>query len=130
MSWFDELSFNDISSSVKSVAGSAVDLWKDYNAANLDLYKFNATNAVQMAQINAAATNAQTQAQLQAMQSNYQLKLAQGQLNNASLYANNGLDMQLGNMNTILGRSAGTSSLMTWLAVAGVVLAVMQYVKK
>lgn len=130
MSWTDELSLSDVWSGAKSVATSAVDLWKDYNTTNLDLQKINASSAVQMAQINAAQTQAQTQAQLQAMQSNYQLRMAQGQLNNASLYANNGLDMQLQNMGTILNNGLGGNNLMMWLTVAGLVIAALQYVKK
>jgi hypothetical protein len=130
MSWIDDIGLSDALSTAKSAATDVMGLYKDYNASTFDMKNQQLQTDIQLANLNNAKIQLNTQSQLQQMQSQYQLKMAQGQLNNASFYAGSGLDMTPGNMNTILGRSTGSNSLMMWLTVAGIGIAVLQYLKK
>lgn len=84
------------------------------------------SNALDLARV-----QSDTGAKIATLQAQAQLANAQRQaLNTANGYGYPNLDQSLANMGTILSNQGGTSNLMLWLTVAGVAIAVLQFMKK
>lgn len=84
------------------------------------------SNALDLARV-----QSDTQAKIATLQAQAQLANAQRQaLNTANGYGYPNLDQSLANMGTILSNQGGASNLMLWLTVAGVAIAVLQFMKK
>lgn len=121
MDWIDGI--KDALNGAGNIAKDTLAIWKDYASTDLELTE-------QKAAIDIAKTQADTQKQMQALQAQYQLKIAQQQLANASIWDANGLATSMGNMQRLVAGNGGQNSIMLYLTVAGLALAWLTYVKR
>jgi len=106
-------------------AKNALGLFGQYNQMQAQTTQLDAQTKIAMLNANTQATVAQIQANSAIRNAQLQNGLY-GYLGGANSYDPN-MTTSLGNMQSVLGRG---TNMMTWLALAGVVLAVMQYAKK
>lgn len=121
MDWIDGI--KDALNGAGNIAKDALGIWKDYASTDLQLTE-------QKAAIDIAKTQADTQKQMQELQAQYQLKIAQQQLANASIWDANGLATSMGNMQRLVAGNGGQNSIMLYLTVAGLAIAWLTYVKR
>lgn len=137
MSFMEDLGLDGFLGDVKDVAKSVTDIYGTFWGADQQLQQAKYQQDLQALELELKRQNltlakdsATQNAELQKLYAQYQLTNAQRQLTGASLFGANGFDVGMGNINNTLAAGSRYNSIMLWLTVAGIGLAVLQYAKR
>ena len=123
MSWADDIGLTDVSSAIKSVATDTLSIYGDYNKTQNQIALMDAQRQIALANLGAATTQAQSQASIEQLRAQYAIRAAQaGNFSTA--------DVLNSNIAGMVSRAGGSNQLMLWLAIAGLGVAVLQYLRK